>query len=97
MTVNDVLLLERAVERFNAELEPLKEFLLAGGSLTACHVANCLPPGREPGGRASTADPGENEVLIPFINRLSNLLFVLSRLLNTSRNTPETMWRGPGQ
>jgi cob(I)alamin adenosyltransferase len=94
----DVLTIERAVERFNAQLEPLKEFVLPGGSLAAaaCHVARTVCRRAESHVVAlSTADPGENDALIPFLNRLSDLLFVVARVLNKADKSPESMWRGP--
>jgi len=98
ITKEDVLALERAVERFNAQLEPLKEFVLPGGSLAAaaCHVARTVCRRAESHVVAlSSADPGENDILIPFLNRLSDLLFVVARVLNKADRSPESMWRGP--
>ncbi len=98
ITEEDVLAMERAVERFNAQLEPLKEFVLPGGSLAAaaCHVARTVCRRAESHVVAlSTADPGENDALIPFLKRLSDLLFVVARLLNKADKSPESMWRGP--
>ena len=95
ITEDDVLGLERSVERFNAELEPLKEFVLPGGTLpaAACHVARtvCRRAESHVVGLA-TIDPVENDYLIPFLNRLSDLLFVLARVLNKGARRPEPMW-----
>jgi cob(I)alamin adenosyltransferase len=98
ITEEDVLVIERAVERFNAQLEPLKEFVLPGGSLAAaaCHVARTVCRRAESHVvTLSTDDPGENDALIPFSNRLSDLLFVVARVLNKAGKSSETMWRGP--
>jgi len=96
ITEEDVLVIERSVERFNAGLEPLKEFVLPGGSLAAaaCHVARTVC--RRAESRVvglNTIDPVENDRLVPFLNRLSDLLFVVARVLNKADATAEPMWR----
>lgn len=94
----DVLAIVRAVDRFNAQLEPLEEFVLPGGSVAAaaCHVARTVCRRAESHVVAlSAADPGENDSLIPFLNRLSDLLFVVARVLNMTDRSPESIWRGP--
>ena len=98
IAAEDILVLERAVERFNSQLEPLKEFVLPGGCIAAaaCHVARTVC--RRAESRIvslCTIDPGQNDALIPFLNRLSDLLFIVSRLLNKGEQSYETMWRGP--
>ena len=97
ITAEDILVLDRAVERFNSQLEALKEFVLPGGSIAAaeCHVARTVCRRAESQVVSlCTIDPGQNDILIPFLNRLSDLLFVVSRLLNKADQIPETMWRG---
>lgn len=96
ITEDDILALERSVEHFNAELEPLKEFVLPGGSLSAaaCHVARTVC--RRAESHVVTLnglDPLDNDCLGPFLNRLSDLLFVAARALNKADGTPEPMWR----
>ncbi len=98
ITEEDVATIERAVEHFNAQLEPLKEFVLPGGSLAGatCHVARTVCRRAESLVVALAAiDPGETDILIPFLNRLSDLLFVLARVLNKGQGTSENLWRGP--
>lgn len=86
ITAEDVLVLERAVEQFNRQLEPLKEFVLPGGSFAAaaaCHVAHTVCRRAESQVvTLSAVDPGETDALIPFLNRLSDLLFVVARVLS---------------
>lgn len=96
ITEEDVLVIERSVERFNAELEPLKEFVLPGGSLAAaaCHVARTVCRRAESHVVGlNTIDPIENDCLLPFLNRLSDLLFVVARVLNKADRSAEPMWR----
>jgi cob(I)alamin adenosyltransferase len=87
--------LEGAQERFNATLEPLKEFILPGGNRAsaACHLARtvCRRAEREVVALAS------NEALSPYcqqyLNRLSDLLFVLSRVINRRAGQPDVLWQ----
>lgn len=98
ITEEDVLNIERAVERFNAQLEPLKEFVLPGGSVAAAasHVARTVCRRAESHAVALNAiDPAGNDSLLPFLNRLSDLLFVVARVPNKAQGSSESMWRGP--
>lgn len=89
----DVFAVDCAIERFNNRLEPEKERVLPGGSLAAatCHVARSVC--RRAEGQLVTLtsiDPNGNEFLIPFFNRLSDLLSVLACLLNKGSRGPAT-------
>jgi cob(I)alamin adenosyltransferase len=90
-----VIRLEEAVERFNADLPPLKEFILPGGSRAAslAHVARTVCRRAERalvrlGTTAEVRDP-----LRKYLNRLSDLLFVLSRVLNRADGGTDVLWR----
>lgn len=88
--------LEAAVESFNQRLEPLREFVLPGGSLVsaACHVARTVCRRAEcQVVTLRSVDPVKEDRLIPYLNRLSDLLFVIARLLNNSAAMPETLWK----
>ena len=89
------LRLEEAVERFNAALPPLKEFILPGGSRAAslAHVARTVCRRAE---RALVHLGGSAEVREPlrqYLNRLSDLLFVLARVLNRAAGGADVLWR----
>jgi cob(I)alamin adenosyltransferase len=90
-----VLRLERALDRHNAALGPLKEFVLPGGSraAAACHVARtvCRRTERRVV-RLAAAQPVSTESL-QYLNRLSDLLFVLSRILNRRQGRGDVLWR----
>ena len=92
ITDQHVLVLEESVERFNARLQPLKEFVLPGGSEAAalCHVARTVCRRAET--HVVTLGAGTG-LLVPYLNRLSDLLFVAARLINREAATPETLWR----
>ena len=83
--------LEAQTEARNAELPPLREFVLPGGGSAAaqCHVARAVCRRAE---RRVTALDGASEAAMVYLNRLSDLLFVLARAL---ARAPEELWRGP--
>ena len=96
VTEQNVLALEETVARFNDRLEPLREFVLPGGNVAAatCHVARTVCR------RAETLvvtlgseDKAGTGLLVPYLNRLSDLLFVAARLINKDSGTSETLWR----
>jgi cob(I)alamin adenosyltransferase len=80
---------------YNADLPPLKEFILPGGSKAAahCHVARatCRRAERSVVALGETEDVSAS--VLQYLNRLSDLLFVLARVLNRSAQHPDTLWR----
>ncbi len=89
---DDVARLERVIDRYEAELPPLRRFILAGGSPcgAALHVARavCRRAERRMVALGSAVDP----VLLRYVNRLSDLLFVLARAANHRAGAAETEW-----
>ncbi len=88
----DVLRLEQLIDRLDAELPALKQFILAGGSTcgASLHVARAVCRRAE---RAIVAlAPDVEPVLLQYINRLSDLLFVLARTVNQRDGNAETPW-----
>jgi len=87
--------LEEAVDRFNADLPPLKEFILPGGSRSAslAHIARtaCRRAERALVHLGVTAEV--SEPLRRYVNRLSDLLFVLARVLNRASGGTDVLWR----
>jgi len=87
--------LGQQIERFNTSLPPLEEFILPGGSETAaiCHFARATCRSVE---RMIVSleeiDPAQSSVRLPYLNRLSDLLFVLARVLNREAGTAEVYW-----
>ena len=83
------------VERLQADLPPLKEFILPGGgpAAAACHVARtvCRRAERRCWSLAR-AEPVGAEVL-KYLNRLSDLLFVLARVLARSESGGDVLWQ----
>jgi cob(I)alamin adenosyltransferase len=87
--------LEREIERLNANLPPLDSFILPGGSPAGawCHFARtvCRRAEREVVSLRHTE--AINPRILVYLNRLSDLLFVLSRVLNGGR---EVLWKPGG-
>jgi cob(I)alamin adenosyltransferase len=84
--------LESLIDRLEAELPPLRRFLLAGGTPAgaALHVARTVC--RRAERRMVALDPPVDPVLLRYVNRLSDLLFVLARAVNHRGGVPETEW-----
>jgi cob(I)alamin adenosyltransferase len=87
--------LENALDNWNEELEPLKEFILPGGSRAAayCHLARtvCRRAERQLV-RLSRQEP-VTEVSLQYLNRLSDLLFVACRSLNKAAGQDDVLWK----
>ena len=86
--------LDEAVARFNAGLPPLKEFILPGGTRAAalCHVARSVARRAERDLAALAHAEAVSQHALPYLNRLSDLLFVLCRVLNRAAEQTETLW-----
>ena len=87
-----ILRLEQLIDRLEAGLPPLRRFILAGGSPAgaALHVARTVC--RRAERRMVALDPPIDPVLLRYVNRLSDLLFVLARAANHHGGVPETEW-----
>lgn len=89
----DVDRLEQAIDRLEAELPPLRRFILPGGSPSgaALHLARTVCRRAERRVVALGAGAVEPVVLV-YLNRLSDLLFVMARAVNHRSRVPETEW-----
>lgn len=87
--------LEADVERFNADLPPLKEFILPGGTRAAAlaHVARTVCRRAERTLVAAAATEAIGERARVYANRLSDLLFVLARVCNRAAGRDDVLWR----
>jgi cob(I)alamin adenosyltransferase len=86
---------EKMIDHYNSNLEELKNFILPGGSKGAVllHVCRtvCRRAEREVAGLKKTVTIGNN--ILIFLNRLSDLFFVLSRYENKATNNPDIIWQ----
>jgi len=91
----DVAYLEQQLDHYNADLPPLKEFILPGGGETAslCHVARAVCRRAERNLVTLDKEHGVESELLAYINRLSDLLFVLARVLTRNAGEKEVLWR----
>jgi cob(I)alamin adenosyltransferase len=86
--------LERQLDGFNADLPPLKDFILPGGghAAAACHLARTIV--RRAERRAITLKKNEEvrDEVIRYLNRLSDLLFVIARCLARIEKGKDVLW-----
>ncbi len=87
--------LEQSLDELNADLPALKEFVLPGGQpiaaqahwvRTICRRAECDLVNYH------QQQPLKNPILLQYLNRLSDLLFVIARSLNAASDMPEVLW-----
>lgn len=90
----DIELLEKEIDRMNEELPPMTHFILPGGHTTVsyCHMARttCRRAERMISYLHETEPVPDN--VIAYVNRLSDYLFVLARMLSKQLNAQEVKW-----
>jgi cob(I)alamin adenosyltransferase len=90
--------LERACDQVNAKLEPLRSFVIPGGTPAAAHLHVCRTVCRRAERRSIAVGGEDNAEVVRYLNRLSDLLFILSRATNVepgADNRAESLWQ-PG-
>jgi len=94
VTDDHVARLEAEVERFNADLAPLKEFILPGGIRAAAlaHVSRTVCRRAERALVHLAAEAPVSDAARRYLNRLSDLLFVLARTLNRGAGRDDVLW-----
>lgn len=92
---SDILRLEQRLDALNADLPALKEFILPGGGLAAshCHLARSIARRAERATVSLAAVEPVRPQAIQYLNRLSDLLFVLARVLARGSGHGETLWK----
>ena len=93
---DDISLLEKEIDKMQEELPVMKNFILPGGhpAVSFAHVARCVCRRAE----RCTVNLQENngavdQLIIKYLNRLSDYLFVLARYLGMKNNAPEIIWK----
>lgn len=88
---DDITFLEETIDRWDSTLPPLTNFVLPGGSPSgsALHVARTVARRAERKAIAIQQQEEVNPVVIKYLNRLSDFLFVAARLVNRDMGTPE--------
>ncbi len=89
-----VAALERELDAWNEALPPLKEFILPGGARAAaqCHVARAVCRRAERRLAALAQTEAVSPPALKYLNRLSDLLFVLGRAINQALGRPDVLW-----
>lgn len=93
---NAVETLEHWAEQYNAELPALKEFILPSGTLSAsqAHVCRSIARRAERSLVALMQLEAINDASLQFLNRCSDVFFIMARWLNARSHQAETFWRG---
>jgi cob(I)alamin adenosyltransferase len=88
--------LETWIDTLDAELEPLSRFILpgGGGAAAALHVCRAVCRRAERAAVRLVAEEPVNPEVIVYLNRLSDLLFVLARWVNAREGVEEPVWEG---
>ena len=93
---SDIGLLEKEMDTMDAELPPMKNFILPGGmpAVSFMHVARCVCRRAE---RCCVnlkeLEDSVEPLIIKYLNRLSDYLFMLSRYTGMKNNAPEIIWK----
>jgi cob(I)alamin adenosyltransferase len=94
ITDAQVARLEETLDAWNAQLPPLKEFILPGGARTAALAHQARTVCRRAERRMVTLAAAESvsSAALKYVNRLSDLLFVLARVLNRDAGLGDVLW-----
>ncbi len=92
---DDILFLENQIDKMNEELPPISNFVLPGGhqAVSLCHVARTVCRRAERITISLRENYPVSELVIKYLNRLSDYLFVLSRKLTKDLNAVEIPWK----
>jgi cob(I)alamin adenosyltransferase len=90
--------LEADCDRFNAELPELRSFVLPGGTEASArlHVARTICRRAERDALRAAGDTELGRLVVVYLNRLSDLLFILARAANALAGTAEPLWKPGG-
>jgi cob(I)alamin adenosyltransferase len=91
----DVLLLEKWMDEMDEKLEPMRSFILPGGNQTAsfCHVARCVCRNAERNTVLLNESEFVSELVLMYLNRLSDYLFVLARKIAHDSGAVDHPWK----
>jgi cob(I)alamin adenosyltransferase len=90
----DIIQLEEAIDEMNTHLEPMKTFILPGGhpSISYAHVARTVCRRAERTIVLLSQEEPTDELIVKYLNRLSDYLFVLSRKIGKELSVSDTPW-----
>jgi cob(I)alamin adenosyltransferase len=92
---SDIEALEKAIDAMDEHIPPLKVFVLPGGhpSVSFCHIARCVCRRAERLAIALQEQSFVEDLVIKYLNRLSDYLFVLSRMMAHELGAEEIPWK----
>jgi cob(I)alamin adenosyltransferase len=95
LSESDIILLEKEIDAMEAQLPPMKSFVLPGGhqSVSFCHVARTVCRRAERLVIALDAQEKVEGPVVQYLNRLSDYLFMLSRKMTAELGAEETPWK----
>ncbi len=95
LEAGEIARLEAAIDRWNAELGPLRDFILPGGSrlIALAHVCRSQARSAERRCQQLNALEALRPDLLAYLNRLSDLLFVAARLIARRQGRAEILWQ----
>lgn len=99
LQTEDISKMEKAMDSMDADLEPLRNFLIPGGDLSSSYAHMARTICRRAERRViDVINAGENihPVILPFLNRLSDFLFTLARYYTFKHGAEETPWKPRG-
>lgn len=87
--------LEESIDALNSSLAPLKEFILPGGTKAAayCHLARTVCRRAERKLVELHRNEKVTDISLQYLNRLSDLLFVMCRIINKEANLSDVLWK----
>lgn len=91
---NDIFRLENEIDRMEESLPPMTHFVLPGGHTTVsyCHIARCVCRRAERLSVQLSHEDHVEELVLKYLNRLSDYLFVLARMLSRELGADEVKW-----
>jgi cob(I)alamin adenosyltransferase len=87
--------LEQSIDELNSQLSPLKEFILPGGTKAAayCHLARTVCRRAERKLVELHRNEKVTDISLQYLNRLSDLLFVMCRVINKEAGVSDVLWK----
>jgi cob(I)alamin adenosyltransferase len=92
---DDVTFIENTIDKYEKSLEPLKSFILPGGSIesSCCHIIRTVIRRAEVNLTDLVINEDINKTCFIYLNRLSDLFFVLARVINKLKGIPDIQWK----